>query len=73
MADKKTKQIPEAKTLDQLNVELIANRADLIEARRGNAAGELANPRVITETRKKIARLKTAINQANHSDDKETK
>lgn len=69
MADKKTtkvkstvtKKAAEAKTIDQLREELVAKNADLLQAKRGNAAGELANPRVITFTRKEIARLHTAI------------
>lgn len=62
MADKKTtKKAEEVKTIDQLRAELIAKQADLLEARRGHAAGELANPRVLTTTKKDIARLHTAI------------
>jgi ribosomal protein L29 len=65
MADAKaTKKAPEVKTLDQLKEELIAKRKDLIEAKRSNAAGELVNPRVITKTKKEIARLLTAIKTA---------
>jgi len=72
MADKKTtkakstvtKKATEIKTIDQLREELIAKSADLLQAKRGNAAGELANPRVITSTRKEIARLHTAIRAA---------
>ena len=67
MADKKTtvkstaKQAVEVKTIDQLQEDLAAKQNDLLQARRGHAAGELANPRVITTTRKEIARLHTAI------------
>lgn len=67
MADKKTtakktaKQAVEVKTIDQLQEDLTAKQNDLLQARRGHAAGELANPRVITTTRKEIARLHTAI------------
>jgi len=70
MADKKpttkktTKVAEEVKTLEQLHEELAAKRQDLIEARRGHRAGELANPRVLTTTRKEIARLLTAIRAA---------
>jgi ribosomal protein L29 len=60
MADKKAKAT-EVKTLEQLRTELAAKQADLLEARRGHAAGELANPRVLTSTKKEIARLLTAI------------
>ena len=78
MADKKTtvkktvKQATEVKTIEQLRNELLVKRTDLLEARRGHAAGELANPRVITATRKEIARLLTAIRAA-ELDDKESK
>ena len=45
---------------DMIN-ELTAKQNDLVEARKGHRSGELVNPRVITHTRKDIARLKTAI------------
>lgn len=62
MADKKTtKTATEVKTIAQLKEELAAKRQDLLEARRGHASGELANPRVLTHTKKEIARLLTAI------------
>lgn len=61
---KTTKKAEEVKTLAQLREELVAKRKDLIESRRGHAAGELANPRVLTSTKKEIARLLTAIRAA---------
>lgn len=64
MADKKTAKAEEVKTIAQLQAELATKRQDLIEARRGHAAGELANPRVLTQTRKEIARLLTALRAA---------
>lgn len=66
MADKKTKAVKatEVKTIDQLREELATKQADLIAAKRGHAAGELANPRVLGSTRKEIARLHTAIRAA---------
>jgi ribosomal protein L29 len=64
MADKKTKAAVEVKTVEQLREELVAKQADLLAARRGHAAGELANPRVLTSTKKEIARLHTAIRAA---------
>lgn len=81
MADKKTtkakqavtKKAAEVKTIDQLREELVAKTADLLQAKRGNAAGELANPRVITVTRKEIARLHTAIRAAQLAELKEKK
>lgn len=65
MADKNTtKKAEEVKTTEQLRTELASKQADLLEARRGHAAGELANPRVLTTTKKDIARLHTAIRAA---------
>ncbi len=78
MADKKptvkktAKVAEEVKTLAQLRTELAAKRDDLAAARRGHAAGELANPRVLTSTKKEIARLSTAIRAAEISE-KESK
>ena len=70
MADKKpTKKAEEVKTLAQLQEALVSKRNDLLEARRGHAAGELANPRVLTHTRKEIARLLTAIRVAEKSEE----
>ncbi len=62
MADKKTtKAASEVKTLEQLREELVTKKQDLHEAKRSHAAGELINPRVLTHTKKDIARLNTAI------------
>lgn len=62
MADKKTtKPVSEVKTLEQLRADLATKQQDLIEAKRSHAAGELVNPRVLTSTKKEIARLHTAI------------
>jgi ribosomal protein L29 len=69
MADKKTtkaktavtKKAAEVKTIEQLRADLVTKNSDLLDAKRGNAAGELTNPRVITVTRKEIARLHFAI------------
>ncbi len=54
----------EVKTIEQLRDDLAAKVADLLQSKRGNAAGELVNPRAITATRKDIARLHTAIRAA---------
>ncbi len=59
-----TKKATEVKTIDQMREELVTKTTDLLQAKRGNAAGELTNPRVITVTRKEIARLHTAIRAA---------
>ena len=73
MATPKTaKKADEVKTVAQLHEELATKRKDLLEAKRGHMAGELANPRVLTATRKEIARLLTAI-RASENDEKETK
>ena len=73
MADKKTtKKAEEVKTIADLRKDLEAKQTDLLEARRGHAAGELANPRVLTSTKKEIARLLTAIRAAEISE-KESK
>jgi len=72
MADKKTTKATEVKTLEQLHAELATKRQDLIDARRSHVAGELANPRVLTSTKKEIARLLTAIRAAENSE-KESK
>jgi ribosomal protein L29 len=55
-----------------LTAKLAEARTDLLEARRSNAAGELVNPRVITKTRKEIARLSTALRAAERAEVKES-
>ena len=67
-----TKTATEVKTLEQLRAELATKQADQIAAKRSHAAGELVNPRVLTVTRKEIARLHTAIRAAELSE-KESK
>ena len=61
---KKAKKATEVKTIDQLRTDLAVKQNDLIESKRGHKLGELTNPRVITVTRKEIARLHTAIRAA---------
>jgi ribosomal protein L29 len=61
---KQVKQAAEVKTVDQLREEVVVKQAELLAARRGLAAGELTNPRVVTHTKKDIARLLTAIRAA---------
>ena len=80
MAEKKTtvkkaapKKAAEVKSIEDLRAELAAKQADQLNAKRGHAAGELVNPRVITTTRKEIARLHTAIRAAELSAQKESK
>lgn len=60
---KTTKDAKEVKSLDVLAQELTTKRADLLEAKRSHAAGELVNPRVLASYRKDIARLLTEINE----------
>jgi len=58
---KLTKDAVEVKSADQLKAELKTMQKDLVEFKRGHKLGELTNPRIITVTRKQIARLQTAI------------
>lgn len=58
-----------AKTTDKpaekdLHAKLAELRQELSDARRSLAANELPNPRVVTNTRREIARTLTAINAA---------
>lgn len=57
----KSKEAPVVKSLEDLKKDLAAKQNDLLEAKRGHRTGELQNPRVLTHTRKDIARLHTAI------------
>jgi len=61
MADKEVKKAEEVKSIEQLRADLQTKQADMLAARKSHAAGELVNPRVLTTTRKEIARLNTAI------------
>ena len=61
------------KTLVELHAEVVIKRKDLMESKRSHRAGELINPRVITQTRKEIARLETAIRTAELAAQKESK
>ncbi len=70
---KVTKKADEVQTVEQLIAKLAEARQDLLEAKRSNAAGELVNPRVITSTRKEIARLSTAIRASQLAQEKESK
>jgi len=42
---------------------LLSEQKDLADARRGLAAGELTNPRVITQHRKSIAQIMTVMSE----------
>jgi ribosomal protein L29 len=67
------KNAVEVKSLAQLRKDLETLQNNLVEARRGHKLGELTNPRVITTTKKDIARLHTAITAAISADNKEDK
>lgn len=56
------------RTVEDLQKELQTKRNDLIEARRSNASGELANPKIINSYRKDVARLLTEINARKESE-----
>ena len=56
------------RTVEGLQKELQTKRNDLIEARRSNASGELANPKIINSYRKEVARLLTEINARKESE-----
>lgn len=47
----------------QIIADIAAKQTDLVEAKRSLAAGDLLNPRVITATRRDIARLKTKLRE----------
>ncbi len=64
MADSKKTTKTAAPTIAEMQATLATKRQELLEAKRSNAAGELVNQRVITSTRKEIARLLTAIRSA---------
>ena len=59
MAKKETTPVPTEK---DLHASLATLRKELNDARRSLAANELPNPRVVTNTRREIARTLTAIN-----------
>lgn len=60
-ATAKQTKAPTAQSAEDLRAALATKEADLLGYRRGLAAGELKNNRVIHATRKDIARIKTAL------------
>ena len=68
----KTAKTTEATPATDLAAQLTAKRVELLDAKRSLAAGELVNPRVITKTRKEIARLETAARAAAIAEQKES-
>lgn len=69
---KTTKTAVVVKPLAELEKDLATKQQELADARRSHLAGDLVNPRVLTVTRKDIARLKTAINAAKAAEKKES-
>lgn len=59
------------KSLADLRVDLAKTQRELAEARRANAARELANPAKMKDLRKEIARLHTIILEMKQAADKE--
>jgi len=72
-AKKNVKEAKEIKTLEQLRAALVEKQNDLLAAKRSHVAGDLVNPRVLTTTRKEIARLHTALRAAVVAEQKESK
>lgn len=62
-AKKPAKKADVVLTVEELKKQLSEKRADLIEAKRSHAAGELVNPKALRAYRKDIARLLTQINE----------
>jgi len=52
------------KNVDELKLELLAKQSEIVELRRTNAAGELANPRQLTKARREVAQITTLIREA---------
>jgi|APMI01.1.fsa_nt_gi ribosomal protein L29 len=61
------------KSIADLQKDLATKQHDLLESKRSHKNGELVNPRVLTVTRKEIARLHTAIRAAQLAAKKESK
>ena len=67
---KETKKVVESTEKD-LHAELAAKRQALLDAKKGHANGELANPHYINTLRKEIARILTAITIKQNNNTKE--
>ena len=61
---KTAKKAEVVKSLEDLRKDLVAKQADLLASRKSHRSGELVNPRILSTTRKEIARLHTAIRAA---------
>ncbi len=62
------KQAKTVSSLEDLMKELATKRADLLQAKRSHAAGELVNPKALRGYRKDIARLLTKIKEKEQID-----
>ncbi|MDR0591447.1 MAG: 50S ribosomal protein L29 [Candidatus Nomurabacteria bacterium] len=69
MADKKVTKVTTKNTELSLSEQLAEKRKELVEIKRGHAAGELQNPRAIGKTRKDIARILTKTNAKKEAKD----
>ncbi len=58
-----------AKSVEELNRELIELRREQFNLRMQRGAGQLANPMRFGEVKKDIARIKTILNQRAKADD----
>ena len=63
MKSKTFNQDLKAKTVDELNKDLVDNKKELFNLRFQNATNQLNNTSRIHEVRKNIARIKTVITQ----------
>lgn len=79
MAEKKKKVVKKValdlkgKTIKELHEILATKQQELIDVKRGHKLGELTNPHFLTVTRKEIARILTAIGNAEKIAKKEEK
>jgi ribosomal protein L29 len=61
---KQPKKATVKKAVEEMKAELLVTQNDLVEAKRSHASRELVNTARITELRRTIARLKTAVRAA---------
>lgn len=73
MAKAKTnaKEAVVAKTVEELQAELVTLQTEYRETQRSHRMGELVNPRALTVQRKAIARALTALNAAKRNSQEE--
>ncbi len=63
-AKKQPKKAEAAQTVDEMKAALLVAQNDLVEAKRSHASRELVNTARITELRRTIARIHTALRAA---------